>query len=348
MMSCGRLFVLAALLAVIGTAIAGCSMSATDTSEQRPIAVRITRPLVIDLDSRVSYVGSVHSAREIQVIAQIQGSVAALPVPEGGTARRGDVILRIDAPDLQAAVDRAGAERDYWRGHHEANLRLVEVGAVSREQVEVSRRAYRAAQASLLVAETHLQKGVERSPVNGTVLSWMVETGQHVMPGQPVLALGDANREVHIEVVQEDLERGIDVGTRAAVSSPSGKVTSVIRDISPRSTGSARTFSVKVPLPSSLDLRWGSSVGVDFIQDSRAQSTAVPTESLVERDGTSGIFLVRDGEAVWQSVVPGIRQDDLVEVSFPWNGQDAVATSNLFSLEDGVPVFAVMDKEDGR
>jgi RND family efflux transporter MFP subunit len=340
------LFVRAAVVAAASLAITSCGEPSGRAPEQRPIAVRVTRPLVTDLESRLSYVGTIHSVREIPVIAQIQGTVAALPIPEGGTVRPGDLLLEIDAPDMRAAVDRVRSERDYWHGHHDANLRLVGAGAIPQEQVNVSNRAYRAAQASLSEAEARLEKGMERSPVHGTVLSWLVETGQHVMPGQPVLILGGTDRGVHVEVVQEDLARGIRVGTRAVVSVRTGEAsTSTITDVSPKSSGLARTFTVKLPLPASLDLRWGSSVRSDFILDSRNACTAVPLEALIRRNGADGVFLVRDSRAIWQEVSRGIEQDALVEVTFPWNGEDPVALSNLGSLEDGTSVYPVNDKE---
>lgn len=334
----------AALTAAVGLTLAGCGAPSASPPDRHPLAVRVTRPVVTDLQSTLSYVGTVHSAREIQVIAQVQGTVAALPVAEGGTVRTGDPIAVIDTPDLRSAVDRVRAEGDYWRTHHEADLRLVQAGAIPAEQVEISRRADRAAQASLSEVEARLAKSLERSPVQGTVLLWLVETGQHVMPGQPVLVLGDTRREVHLEVVQEDLERGIRVGTPAVVAVRGQSTASVITSISPRSSGFARTFTVKLSLPASVDLRWGSSVRSDIILESRQGCTAVPVEALIDRNGVSGVYLIRDGRAVWQEVVRGIEQDALVDVTFPWNGEDRVAISSLGSLEDGASVYAVDDE----
>lgn len=338
-----------AAVAAAGMAIAGCGASPSRTPDPRPVAVRVARPIVTDLESRLSYVGTVHSVREIQVIARIQGTVAALPVPEGGSVQSGDTVAVIDAPDLRAAVDRVRADRDYWHGHHEADLRLAEAGAIPQEQVDVSARAYRSAEASLAEVQTRLGKGVERSPVEGTVLSWIVETGQHVMPGQPMGILGDDHREVRVEVVQEDLERGIRAGTPAVVSVGGGEtLPSVITDLSPRTSSPARTFTARVPLPAASTLRWGRATRCDLILESRKACTAVPVEALTSRSAATGVFLVRNNRAVWQEVTRGIEQDATVEVIFPWNGEDLVATSNLGSLEEATPVFPVTAGEAMR
>ena len=325
--------------------VGGCGAPADEVPVVQPIAVRVVRPVVMDLGSRVSYMGTVHSRKEVKVIAQVQGTVVSLPVKEGGQVRAGDIVATSDVPELRAIVDRLESERDYWCRRHEADQRLVAAKALPREQMESSQRACRSARAAVVESQSRLEKATGRSPVNGEVLKWFVEPGQAVMPGQPILLLGTDSLEAHVEVVEEDLRRGVVVGTVAEIETASGAhwVTAV-SEVAPTSSGPSRTFTVKLPLPAGKEsrLRPGSSATVTFVLQVRKGATAVPVDAIADRSGDPHIFLVRGDRAVLQPVGLGVAQDGWVEVEFAWNGEDAVATTNLGVLTDGRPVFPVL------
>ena len=68
---------------------------------------------------------------------------------------------------------------------------------------------------------------------------------------------------------------------------------------------------------------------------------AVPSEAIQPLGERTYLFLVRDGRALLEQVEAGIQDGGLVQVSLDWNGHDRVAISNLGSLADSIPVFAV-------
>lgn len=329
--------------------ISGCSDNQADEMTVRPVAVRVTRPVITDMEERLSYMGTVRADREVQVIAQVQGTVAALPKAEGARVKKGDVVVEIDAPDLQAAAARLRADRDYWVRRHEEDKRLVAVEALPPDQAEASLRASRSAQAALAEAEARLAKTIEPAAIQGRVLSWLAEPGQHVMPGQPILLLGNDALEVHVPVVEEDLRRKVKIDVPVKVGDALGRTfSSRVAKISPVARGAARVFTVEIPLPQEAGqaVRIGTSMQVDFILKSSADCVVVPVEAIIQQGGSSYIFLIRGDRAVRQEVTVGIEQEGFVEVAFDWNGQDAVAISNLGSLADGAAVFPVEIRQD--
>ncbi len=338
------------LIITAGFSLSGCSDNRADEVTVTPIAVRVTQPMRMDLQSRVSYMGTVRANREVKVIAQVQGTVVSLPKAEGVPVSKAEQVAEIDVPDIRAIAERLQADLDYWRRRYEADQRLVEAEALPSEQMEVSLRAYRSAKAAMAEVEAKLDKANEFSSINGKVLSWLVEPGQHVMPGQPILLLGNDELEIHVEVVEEDLRRGIRVGVPVYVQDWQGhKFQSKVSEAAPVASGRARTFTVKLPVPalknSGEELRVGSSMQVNFILESSSDGIAVPVAAISSQAGNSNIFLIQENRAKKQPVTIGIEQDGWVEVVFLWNGKDRVAISNLRSLEEGTPVFAVETKE---
>lgn len=344
--SLNRLALLLALTVFTTLAFTSCTEKNGNRPKDRPVAVRAMKPIMTDMQNRLSYVGTVHANREVRVIAQVQGTVIKLPKPAGAAIQIGELVAEIDAPDLRANVERLTAERDYWCRRQESDQRLVQAEALPAEQAEASLRACRSAKAALAEVEAKLAKAKEHSPISGKVLAWLAEPGQHVMPGQPILLLGDNDLEIHVEVVEEDLRRGIQIGTPAQVRDwRGGEFQTKVMEVASVTSGIARTFSVELPMPSPdnhrENLRIGASMRVDFILAANRSALAVPVEAIARQGDRIHIFLIRQNHAAKKEVTTGIEQDGLIEVAFDWNGEDWVAVSNLGSLKDSVEVFPV-------
>lgn len=325
-----------------------CSRDAGHGTDDRPVAVRAVTPVVRDMGRRLSYMGTVRAQQEVKVIAQVQGTVVDLPVEEGRRIHRGDVVARMDAPELAATVDRLRVEQDYWCRRYEADRRLVAAEALSQEQMESSRRACLSARAAVSEAESRQARTVEISPMEGEVLRWFVEPGQSLMPGQPILLLGGDRLDIEVEVVEEDLRRGIAVGTRADVETLSGgRFSTEVYYVAPVGNGLTRTFTVKLPMPARYaeNVRKGGSVRVDFVLVLHENVVAVPIGALADRENDPHVFLIQGERAIRQAVAPGIEEEGWVEVLFPWNDTDPVAVSYVDRLADSTSVFSVLTEE---
>ncbi len=343
-------------IVLVGTAIvilgfSSCSRDEAEQAPQQPIAVRVIAPDIANLAQTISYVGTVRGSQEVRVNARIPGTVEVLPRAVGAPVTSGQLVAAISAPELAASIDRVQAEREYWCQRHEEDVRLVESGALPAEQANASQRACRSASAALAEAEAQIAKTREVAPVSGRILSWLIEPGQHVLPGQGLVLIGSSGAELRVEVIDEDLQRGIEIGTPVTVHASGGEtVRSRVTEIAPLASQNARTFTVTVPLSEirSDDFRVGSSMAADFTLASCSDCVAIPTEALHRIGNGTYVYLIRDGRAHLTAVEPGIRDRGLVQVSFDWNGDDRVAISNLESLADGVPVFAVEVEGDAR
>ncbi len=338
-------------MASVFMAVLGCSKGKENIRESAPVAIRVVKPERVSLKDKISYVGTVQAHREVRVISRVQGTILSLPVAEGNKVHKGQVVARIFAPELDATVRRLQAEVDYWKRRYEADQRLEKEKAIPPEQVAMSKRAFLSASAALEGARANLDKTVERAPFDGEVLKWLVDPGQPVMPGQPVLILGDNQTEVQVEVIEEDLKRGLRVGTPVLLFRKDGStLESQVREIAPQASGISRTFIVKVAVPQKQSQGWrkGESVRTEFVLKSAPNALAVPVDAIADRDVQPHIFLVREGKAFRQEVTVGIQQGNLVQVDFPYNGQDEVAVTNLGLLKDGIPVFTVETGEVGQ
>ncbi len=68
------------------------------------------------------------------------------------------------------------------------------------------------------------------------------------------------------------------------------------------------------------------------------QSALIPTRALVPSVKGHSVFLLRDGKAVEQEVMIGVRTSDRVQILSGLKRGDVLLTSNLLRLRAGIPV----------
>ncbi len=236
-------------LVVVGGIGVGAAKSRGDSGVQ----VRLEPVQQRDLVALVSASGWIRPHKKVDVQADIMGRIVELNVNEGDEVKKGQVLLRIDPTQYQAAVARAQAAVSealareaqakanllQAQRNHERAKALASQGEnlISKQQVEdaetqyeVQRELLRAAQygvqmarAALAEAQDQLNKTVIRSPMNGVITRLAVEEGETAIlgtmnnPGSLLLTVSDlAEMEAVIRVDETDVPE-IKLGDSASV-----------------------------------------------------------------------------------------------------------------------------------
>ena len=173
-------------------------------------------------------------AQVIQVTPRVSGPIVNLPIEDNRFVKAGDLLFKIDPRTFQAAVDQARA--DLQQAQVEAddakeeadrarNIRRMDKGAMSAQQLERKENDQRSAEAAVLGARAALEQAQldlefteVKAPVDGYVTNLNLRLGSQAVANQPTLALIDADsfwvhgffRENHIE--------GIGAGDRAVIT----------------------------------------------------------------------------------------------------------------------------------
>jgi multidrug resistance efflux pump len=223
-------------------------------------------------------------------VAQLQLSAAqagldsllAGPTAAQQQAAGGSVTLAVANRDLaQAQLDLllAGATDEQIRqaevGVEQAQLGVEQAeAAVTQAEAAVTQAEAGVAQAeaALAAAETALARMTLTAPFAGTVASIMVDEGEVVSSGVPVVMLADFN-EWHVEttdlteldVVAVEVGAPVEVRVDAIDDEIVTGTVTEIAEVSSLIRGDV-TYEVKVQLaPSDLPLRWGMTVAVDVL-----------------------------------------------------------------------------------
>lgn len=239
---------------------AGAPAASAPAPESASAAVRAVRgPLV----ERVS--GTVASARHTTVSSEIMARIEEVRPRAGSTVEQGDVLIVLDARDLEARVREAEearraarAERDLARREAERVEGLHQRDVASQQDLDRARSRSQVAAAALEGAEQRLAdarvartQAEIRSPVSGRVIDRLAEPGDTAAPGVPLLRIYDP-ATLRIEApVRESLAVGLRVGQPLAVEidALARRFEGVIDEIVPFAEPGARTLLVKVRLP---------------------------------------------------------------------------------------------------
>ncbi|MCC6910192.1 MAG: efflux RND transporter periplasmic adaptor subunit [Phycisphaerales bacterium] len=210
-------------------------------------------------------VGSIEAVHELTVASKLLARIETMNVTAGAAIRSGDVIATLDSEDLQArleqsqaAVSSARARRDQAQREFDRLEEVFASGAANQLELNRAQTALESAQGDLLgaeqaqrEAETILAYATIRSPISGVVIDKLVEQGDTVAPGQPMVTLYDPTRMQLVASVRESLTQRLKVGepVDVQVESLDLQCTGIISEIVPQAAPGSRSFLVKVTGP---------------------------------------------------------------------------------------------------
>lgn len=337
----------AAVLAVLLVATGGCKgkqAAGGFTPPPTPVeAATVARGAVAD---RFTTVGSLEAGESVDIAAEIDGVVKALPFPEGGQVAAGALIARLDDVQLAAEAQRAEALRDQSRAMFERVRAVVDQGAGAPQDLDDATAALKVAEANLDLAKARLAKTRVSAPFAGTTGIRRVSPGAFVRAGTVLTDIAQIDRLRLTFSVPERLLGKLAVGApvRVETTAHAGQVLEgKIAIIEPQLDEQSRSARVvaHVDNPGRL-LRPGMSASVALVLDERAEALTVPSPAVFITAGQTYVYVITpDGVVARTPVQLGTRTADAVEVLSGLADGQKVVTAGHQKLYDGAKVAPV-------
>jgi RND family efflux transporter MFP subunit len=324
--------------------------------ENRATVVTETRVAALDEVPRaVHTTGSIRPWARVSPGTKILGRVEEFTVREGDRVRRGQVLVRLERRDLEAAVEQARAaiamaeaELDRTGAQHDRMRSLQARGSVTDKNLEdavagfrVAEAALQQAQANLSAAEVTLGYAEIRSPVDGFVTARRVESGDMASPGAALLVVEDLARVKVILTVPESDVVSLAPGAPARVSVDvlESSWDATVDRVNPAGDPASRTFDVEVVLDNADGrLKSGMFARATFARGTR-EALLVPAGAVVQRGALEGLFVL-DGErrARLRWIRTGRALDDRIEVLSGLEPGERFVVDPPLALSDGTTV----------
>lgn len=211
----------------------------------------------------------------------------------------------------------------------------------SRQALSGSERRTAQGRAENTRARDMLSKTEITAPIDGVITRLDVEQGEMVVigvqnqPGTILMTISDLSAvNAEVKVAEADVMR-LSSGFQAAVTLEalplqkfSGRVVEIGASALPQTgtQAAAREFRVKVRLDGpAAALRPGLTCDAEILVAERKNAITVPLQAVVEQNGQTGVFVLRDGAAEFAPVTTGIIGGLSIEVSGVSEGTEIVS-----------------------
>jgi len=295
------------------------------SARNAPLKLAVTAPTVYQAGERnpvLTASGYLVARHRATLSAKVPGRIEWLGVEEGSRVSKGQVIARLEAPDLQASRDQIDAQLKQAVLDRDRGEALARDGVLDRASLDKLRTACLTLKAQLAYQDALLENMVLRAPFTGTVTQKLSEVGETVSPGSAgganainaVAVLADFDSlELEVEVNETGLpklRKGMPAEIRvdALDAEPGAKpLRGTLREIYPSSNRQKATVLVRVALVDRHPILVPDmGAKITFMGDPfPAQTLFLGREQIVRRQGRTFVWTVAAGRAALRPVELG-------------------------------------------
>lgn len=292
---------------------------------------------------QASYNGtaSLEAPNEAQVVAKTSGVLLKLLVEEGDQVRAGQVLAKIDPERPRLEVQRSEALLRKLEAEMNRSKELYDRKLVAADIYEKIRFDVATQKAAYDMARLELSYTDIVAPIDGVIASRSVKVGNLIQLNSSLFRLVDAEQlEAVLNVPERELatmKKGAAVAMQVDAL-PGKTFTGTISRVSPVVDAGSGTFRVTCAFESQDALKPGMFGRIGVVYDQRADALTVPRAALLEDQGETAVFAVRDNTAVRVPVQVGYLSGDLAEIRSGLNEGESVVTAGKITLRDGTKV----------
>ena len=334
-----------ALLATLLVALSGCGRhNNTDAPAAAPtlptVRVRVAEARVLEQTRRVELPGTVRAVDTAQPAPKIMGVIETLPVTLGQLVKRGDLLAKISAGEINAKLAQAQTALAQATRDLDRERALLAKEATTAETVRNLEDRQRIAQSQVDEAQTMLGYATITAPFDAVVVGKFASEGDLAAPGRPLLALENPLR-LRVETgVPESLPR-LPIGATVPVQIGATEIAARIAELSPTADATARTFLIKIDLPATA-VAGGAQSGQFAKVAWPAEKTAtlvVPQTAVTLFGQMERVFVAgADNRATLRIVKTGAKQNATIEILSGLAPGERVIIETAQPLRDGQPL----------
>jgi membrane fusion protein (multidrug efflux system) len=338
-----------ALPALLLLSLTGCGDSSgpargADAASVAPVGVAVAPAVMLPLAFEIEAVGTALARESVDITSRWANTVVALHFREGGTVRRGAVLVEFDGAELRAELAAARAALAESESQYKRSRELFATQALSQAQLDQIEATLLANRARVAAAEARLADTVIRAPFDGRTGLRHVSVGAFVAPGTVITTLDDdAAIKLDFTVPQaaaQELARGLAV-VATATGLGSRRIEGRVETLDSRVDPVTRALTVRALLPNGDGaIRPGMFMSVR-LQGAAAPALVVPEAALVPERGVDYVFVVAAGKVLQRKVTVGRRQPGRAEIVAGLAAGERVVVEGTHKIRDGVPVTEV-------
>lgn len=292
-------------------ALTGCDSSDNNNSQDKEnIPVRLQELKKVSIKNNITAAGQFTTEDEAFLSFKTGGIIKKICVKEGDAIKKGQLLAILDLNEINAQVAQAEAAYDKAKRDYERVNNLYKDSVASKSQMQDVKTGFDVASNNLQIAKFNRNYSEIRAIADGFILKRLVNEGQLIGSGTPVLQTNGANsKDWFLKISVSDNEwASIRLNDKALVEIDSNPGETLNGYVIRKSEGVdpySGTFSISIKVTDTgIKLASGLFGKAEIIPSETINVWTVPFESLLDGDGNSGyVFVTNDTKTALKTKV---------------------------------------------
>ena len=346
-----------------------------------PMSVDVSQVKRADLTSHLTVVGNLIGAATVEAVPKVAGRIESVSVRLGDRVARGQRLAKVEDRELLEQIRQAQASYEVSAAtirQREADLRLAQTNLdrsrnlferqlIPRQTFDDTDARYQAAAAQLDLAKAQFSQADARldelkinlantvitSPVSGFIGRRLLDPGAWVTPNSTFLSVVDISTvRLVANIVEKDLGK-VSAGMKADAvvdAFPGETFAGRIAHVAPVLDPATRTAQIEIEILNGQSrLKPGMYANVNFTTERREHALVVPTNALVDANGSRGVYQPGEGDtAKFKAVTVGMIEGELAEIQQGLQEGDRIVTTGAAALRDGDRIVLPGQRQGGQ
>jgi membrane fusion protein, multidrug efflux system len=297
-------------------------------------------------------IGSISAVQGAVVAAELAGVVSEVAFENGGTAKKGDLLVQLDASAEEAQLHSAEADLELARADLERSRDLAKRKVISTAEIDAAESKFKQKSGAVDQMRSMITKKTVRAPFDGQLGIRQVNVGQNIEARQPVVPLTSLDPVfVDFSLPQQDLGK-LSTGLEVNVTTDalpghvfSGKLTAVNSMVD----ATTRNVTLQATLlnPDHL-LRPGMFGKVEVVLPEKHKALVIPGSAISYAPFGDSVFVIekkkdektgKEAQSIRQQFVRvGEARGDFVSINEGLKAGETVVGTGVFKLRNGMSV----------
>ena len=317
---------------------------------QQAIPVAVTRAVNGSISSYYRATSTLEAEKQAQILARVTGVVQILLAEEGDHVEAGDPLLKVDNDEYRYRLEQAAATTANLRSRYERMEKMMEEELATEEEFQAVRSELASAVANEGLARLALSYTTVTAPFSGQITNRLVDVGQNLMVGDPVMVMGDFDpllARVHVPSREfNKLQQNQEVNL--VLDSSGTRLTGRIKLISPVIDPTSGTIKLTIEVAEyPAETRPGDFAQVQIVTEKRDDVILVPRNAVLSDKGESVVYTLTQEEiptAERRIVEIGFTDDDHAQILSGLAVGEPVVVKGQRSLKNGSPLKVLEDE----
>jgi len=300
----------------------------------------------------LSSIGSVSAVQGAIVATELAGTVSQINFENGGEAKKGDVLIKLDTSSEEAQLRTAEADLELARVNLQRSRDLAQRKVISNSELDAAESAFGQKQGTVDNMRSMIKKKEVHAPFDGALGIRQINVGQSIDARQPVVALTSLDPVyVDFTLPQQELPKlatGLEVRVHTDALPArefTGKLTAINSMVDPVT----RNVSLQATLANpDHSLHPGMFAKVEVELPQKHKTLVVPGSAISYAPFGNSVFVIekkkdeksgKEIETIRQQFVRiGEARGDLVGITDGLQPGQVVVSTGVFKLRNGMPV----------